>query len=374
MIYLTYNDGPSGIFRSQVVDTCDYLSHELETPTTLVTMISPRLKGDMTDMLEEYPTHKIINSWAGSSRWKLNSAFAIKAVRNTGEKSIIARGPIATKIALGWKKKGVIEKVCYDGRGAVWAESREFPDSHPLEPDVIKKMEQEAILDSDHRIAVSNALVDHWKEEFGYTGSNHTVIPCTLSRSRNVEAPINRQELRNKFGFSESDIVLVYAGSSAGWQSMRPLNNWLINIMKSDEQIKLLMLIPRLSDALTVFKEFPDRCKRDWVAPAEVRNNIACGDYGLLLRLPVITNKVSSPVKFAEYLDAGLKVIITPEIGDYSEYVKKENCGLTTDFNDTPKLEKVTRDEANHSFELSQRDFTKKANREKYERVLKALR
>ncbi len=50
-------------------------------------------------------------------------------------------------------------------------------------------------------------------------------------------------------------------------------------------------------------------------------------DYGLLLREKSITNKVASPVKFAEYLYAGLRVLISPEIGDYSEMVSYYNLG-----------------------------------------------
>jgi hypothetical protein len=67
-------------------------------------------------------------------------------------------------------------------------------------------------------------------------------------------------------------------------------------------------------------------------------------DYGILLREKSITNKVASPVKCAKYLSRGLKVLISPEIGDYSDWVKNNDLGFIIEIeSQLPQLIKENR-------------------------------
>jgi len=69
-----------------------------------------------------------------------------------------------------------------------------------------------------------------------------------------------------------------------------------------------------------------------------VADHLIVGDYGLLIRENSVTNQVASPVKFAEYLACGLKVIISEDLGDYTKLSSQKNWGYVyTDFNDTFK-------------------------------------
>jgi hypothetical protein len=62
---------------------------------------------------------------------------------------------------------------------------------------------------------------------------------------------------------------------------------------------------------------------------AEVARYLTAGDIGLLLRESCPVNQVASPVKFGEYLAAGLPVVISDGIGDYSSLVREERLGVT---------------------------------------------
>jgi hypothetical protein len=42
-------------------------------------------------------------------------------------------------------------------------------------------------------------------------------------------------------------------------------------------------------------------------------------------------NRIASPTKFAEYLMAGLPLLITPHVGDYSDLVESEHLGKVVD-------------------------------------------
>jgi hypothetical protein len=62
----------------------------------------------------------------------------------------------------------------------------------------------------------------------------------------------------------------------------------------------------------------------------EVSSLLNASDLGFLLLRPSPNIRTSSPVKFAEYLSCGLPVVITPEVGDYSDYVAQTRTGWVT--------------------------------------------
>jgi glycosyltransferase involved in cell wall biosynthesis len=71
------------------------------------------------------------------------------------------------------------------------------------------------------------------------------------------------------------------------------------------------------------------------VPPQEVPRYLAASDVGLLLRDDSIVNRVASPVKFGEYLAAGLPVIITEGLGDYSDAVRTHALGSVISLGDS---------------------------------------
>jgi hypothetical protein len=64
------------------------------------------------------------------------------------------------------------------------------------------------------------------------------------------------------------------------------------------------------------------------VAHHEVPVRLAGAHVGFLLRRSSPVNEVSSPTKFGEYLAAGLPVVMTDGIGDFTDLAMQENVGL----------------------------------------------
>lgn len=87
----------------------------------------------------------------------------------------------------------------------------------------------------------------------------------------------------------------------------------------------MLFLSQSNDDIKKLVEKFPDQIICKHLKSADVPYYLIVGDYGLLIREETITNKVSSPVKFAEYLACGLKVIISNNLGDYSEIIDNNN-------------------------------------------------
>ena len=99
-------------------------------------------------------------------------------------------------------------------------------------------------------------------------------------------------------------------------------------ILKSNFNCKLMFLSDMDDNILKLKHQFPNQVVCQKLKVSDVPKYLVSADYGLLLREATITNQVASPVKFAEYIACGLKVIVSNHLGDYSEYVKTFENGL----------------------------------------------
>ena len=334
MIYLTYNDAPSGIYNSQVIDVVNYLNTIQNTQKiTLVALISIRdFKKNKLKIKLQLSNSIVIPMFPKVGLWRFNIIQLFFVCLLLNSKQIIGRGVFATNLALTLKKIKFIKKVIFDARGAYHAELTEYNViSNKKIISQIKNIENKAISCSDYRLAVSEALVGYWKKNYGYNSQNHVVIPCTLSSDFIFEFPTQNQlkNLKQQTTFLKNeDIVLVYSGSSAGWQSFTLLEEWLLNAFKNNEHLKLIMLTNHPPQNSTFFDEYKNRIYTKWLQPTEVKNMLLIADYGLMYREDTVTNQVASPVKFAEYLSCGLQIITSTNLGDFSDFVKTKNCGF----------------------------------------------
>ena len=98
--------------------------------------------------------------------------------------------------------------------------------------------------------------------------------------------------------------------------------------MEANANVSTLFLTKSNEAINELINEFPERCERKWLKHDEVFQALSRCDYGILVRNQNITNEVASPVKFAEYLNAGLKVLISENLGDFTEFVVNNNCGV----------------------------------------------
>jgi hypothetical protein len=174
--------------------------------------------------------------------------------------------------------------------------------------------------------------------------------------------------LRSQIGISESEIVLAFSGSTAGWQSINNLYQLLKPAFIENTSIKLLLLTKDSVES-EFSKAFPGRVIHKWVEPEKVSSYLSAADYGLLYREDSVTNKISSPVKFAEYLASGLPVIISKNVGDYSSFVTEKNCGLPFDSVNWATLKRPSEEEKKRIHQVAITHLTKSAYTEQYKKV-----
>jgi hypothetical protein len=250
----------------------------------------------------------------------------------------------------------------FDARGAYLAELTEYD---VVTDEEIKKaisfIEKNALTKSDGQLSVSQKLIDWWEEQYNFTPEKRVLIPCTLGINFSSALPSEKEIalFRQSLGFSKDDIVLVYSGSSAGWQSFNLVDEYLYKILSENKKVKLLFLSNEIPERSKTFSQFKERIFSKWVKPSEVRNLLLAADYGLLIRENSITNRVASPVKFAEYLSCGLQIIISENIGDFTGFVQQYKCGSL--FNSEFTLQNITYHTKTENNKLALNYFSKKS-------------
>lgn len=381
MLYITLGDQPSGIYQGQVINVCQYLNRQHNAGIRIVAFISVRdFKSNAQKIKSSFPTAIVLPMAPKLKNWFFNRFTLGLICLFTGERIAICRNVLATKVALSLKSKGLLKKVCFDGRGAMAAEWEEYKVVEEKElVEAIPDLERDAVLQSDFRIAVSTKLVHYWQNRYIYQQEQHVVIPCTLSTNFKTDLPDAATIQKNKLemGYAPGDIVLIYSGSTAGWQSFTLLHEFLSPLLKSNRNIKVLFLSKEDENNLALKKEFPEQISIKWVNPDEVNRHLVIADYGILLREQSVTNYVASPTKFAEYLIAGLALIISPELGDYTQFVFDHKCGIVVSpqnkviaFHQTLYEEKVRLNELGKLYFRKDSEF----NSKEYERLMNALK
>jgi len=363
MIYLTFNDLPSGIFQSQVIDKLDFWSKKYNQKVRLVCFISIKHFFSNKKKIKQLNHAAIVlPMFPRLKNWKLNAFLLFLLILFLNEKILIGRGVFACGLAILLKKRKSHLTVIYDGRGAFYEELTEYKiikDETLLNE--IKETEKKCVLNSDYNYAVSNALVKYWKEKFNYTSQNYSVIPCLPAK--HFYKDINEKIIKNtreKLHVSETDILIIFSSGGGEWQSWHLLKDFFTYQKKQCSNLKLLILSKPNQTIKELQKEFPDSVLNFFVSPDEVVNFIMASDYGFLIREDSITNRVASPVKFAEYLMGGLQILISQRLGDYSDLVDKYNLGMVCSSvqhsivwqRTSPEKKKQIRNTAEHYFSI----------------------
>lgn len=372
ILYLSYNDPPSGVYWSQVTDVVEHLNSLGEPQVRLLALVSMRgFWRSRRSIRERCPGAIVLPMVPRAHNWRINwiwTYLVCVLYRPTG---IMARGIFAAALALRMRDAGHVDQVCFDARaayGAEWEEFRVVEDEQLIA--LSSGLEAEVLYRSDLRVAVSEALVEHWRERFNYRGDRHLVIPCTLGRSVERQELEKSAALRHEMGWGEQDVVLVYSGTVVGWQSLGLLHAAVLPWLREDPTHRVLFLSethPLISELRT---EFPKQVLRRWLTHQEVRPYLLACDHGLLLRDDYITNRVASPTKFAEYLSAGLSVVISDGVGDFTAMVRDRDLGQVLLPGERLQVDKPSPEKRKRLADLAAEHFTKEAHDAEYNTLL----
>ncbi len=311
--YITYNDVFGGIYQSQVIDVVEFLNQKFSVDIRLIAFVPFRLWREQKKLIKE-----------AYSNTRVYPVFGLKNIRlaaqmlKRSQEAAICRGPLAVKLARKYYRK-----IIYDARAAVGAEAKEYNVGGIKEVnDLLKEAERFALRNADGFIAVSTKMKDYWKSELNIESPNNLfVIPCTLT------SKVGTTDFSNKHN-ENNWVNVVYAGGTGPWQSFERVVELFDKAMSSQRHLRLYFLTREHSAIDRIQTKYAGRVERKWLKHTEVAGFLENCDYGILIRDDNWTNRVASPVKFAEYLHAGLQVLISENLGDFSEVVEQEGLGI----------------------------------------------
>ncbi len=382
--YLTYNEPFSGIFNSQVVDVVKHLRTEHQQEIRLISFVPIGFKmtyyKELSAKLRKVePSIIIIPTVPSQYGWKFNWIILYLVLLFHKKGSVFSREIFASYLAIKCRDFGLVRKVCHDGRGCNLGQMMEYDIYTDNIKNDIRKIEPHVVNHADFRLAVSNNLIAYWQKHFFYQSNQHVVIPCTISK-KNIATQLDEIVIvddRKQFGFSNNDVIMVFSGSNFGWQSFDLIRQFCEVQLNFDERIKIVFLSKEDAAINELIRKYKDRIICKWLAFDEVLDFLRMCDYGILLRESNDTNNVASPTKFAEYLAAGLSVIVSDNL-EFSKLVTDNNCGIIIN-NDALKALPCNRksfQEKEKIIKIAEHYFLKSSivNNESYSKIVNFLR
>ena len=172
------------------------------------------------------------------------------------------------------------------------------------------------------------------------------VIPSCIDLSDFCFNESTRSVRRIELGYTDEDIVLVYSGGLARYQMIEEMLALWRGMLPLNNHIKFLLLInsdpPSLERSVGDLDDFGNRLTILNLPRSEVFSTLSAADIGFLLREDRVLNATASPVKFAEYLAAGLAVVSSPGVGDLSERITERKLGtLLKPLKKSPEVDKL---------------------------------
>jgi glycosyltransferase involved in cell wall biosynthesis len=181
-----------------------------------------------------------------------------------------------------------------------------------------EKWERLLLEKSDLNIFVSEAMQQHFVRKYGQTDVPHRVIPCCVQEKSFVAD----KQTGPTFA-PDGSTVVGYLGTLVAWQCAPEMFRLFGDLHKADSSFFFSILTPEndhdKARSFFVDAGIPeDRYMIKQVPHEDVPQWMKQWDVGVLLRHDDPVNRAASPTKFGEYLAAGLPVLLTECIGDFS--------------------------------------------------------
>jgi len=222
-------------------------------------------------------------------------------------------------------------EVIYDARGNVAAEAVLKQKSY-LRSSVIKYLELKSVKNADRLLCVSKHYKD-WLET--QTGRRDIfVIPSCIDTSEFKFKPDARKRIRNSLQCTEDTPIITYCGGHGVWQRIEDILDLMALCQMIEPKVKCIMLTsdPQKIKKIIVNKSFNSSNFYNLCVPHKsVPDWLSASDIGIILRHNILVNNVASPVKIAEYLACGLRIICSDGIGDLSSFIGNKKLGLVLD-------------------------------------------
>lgn len=184
---------------------------------------------------------------------------------------------------------------------------------------------------ANYIVSTTIGMESYAQEKYHYCGNNFFVKPACVDLAFFSETKIKNKELIEKFHL-EDKIVCVYAGKFGGiYLDKEVFDFFKIAEDYWGEKFIALILSSHSSSEIEQFRVESNIKESSilhlFVSHAEIPKYIGLGDFAITPVKPIPTKKYCTPIKDGEYWALGLPVVITKDISDDSDIIKKHKIG-----------------------------------------------
>lgn len=212
----------------------------------------------------------------------------------------------------------------------------------------VRWLERRLLATSDAIVAVSEAFRRHLLErpdlrDLGLGPRVH-VIPNRVEMERFAEALRRREAARRDRGWQDS-VVAVFIGSAAGWHRLDLTMEIMSDVMARLPNLRMAAAVyPDADEALRMAERASvptDRLEVVTLPTEDVPPLLAAADLALMPAADHLSRRVCAPIKFSEYMAAGLPTAASEHVGDTQAWIEDEGLGVVID--QTRREESVSR-------------------------------
>lgn len=158
------------------------------------------------------------------------------------------------------------------------------------------------------------------------------VIPCCVDLKRfEIADELLRTETRRKLAINDR-FVIAYVGSFGGWYLSDEMFEFFAAAREVDPSVFILILTQRQTEAAVEKLKVIGFEDGDFfvgsVSPGEIPDYLNAADAAISFIKRCYSKQASSPTKNAEYLAAGLPMIVNPGIGDVDSLIGEDGVGV----------------------------------------------
>jgi len=196
----------------------------------------------------------------------------------------------------------------------------------------LAKTESLARQTADEAIVLTDTLRGDFINKFN-VAAPIKVIPCCVDTKKFRATKQNREKYRNELGLGDEEKLLVYVGKIGERYLVGEIFDFFKIAGETVENLRLLIIskdAKRDFDGIAESKNIEGYRYFVRAAPPEqVAEWLAAADTGIAFIKNSASERGASPIKIAEYLAAGLPVVVSSGIGDVSCLIAEKNIGLT---------------------------------------------